>query len=221
MPRDMRRTATVVLFAVWAILGLAGVVGLAVLGYTVVRDAHGEPMIDFTLGKTSEWESKPFRVWGAAQYTVYLMTVNKRREALGAPFRGEIAVEVIDTRGHYHLQETFGHGGIGHQKREGVEWTALRELSLVGRPLRTWQLRARVLEADPSFKEAYSEVRLRRHPPPSEQRGLMKNQVFVPTAIALGLCWVLGLLIMARGDGQFPFSFSTAMLLAGALVLAW
>lgn len=217
----MRRTATIVLFAAWAALGLAGAAGLAVLGYIVVRDAHVEPAVDFTLGKQSDWEAKPFRVWGAAQYTLYLMTANKKREAIGAPFRGAIEVQVIDTRGHTHLHEVFGRGGLGHNKREGVEWTALRELTLVGRPLRAWKIQARVIEADPNFKEAYSEVRLRRHPPPAEQRGLMRSRVFLPTAVSLGLCWILGLVIMARGSGQFPFSFSTALLLAGALVLAW
>lgn len=195
----------------WMVIIALGVWSATVVVLGVRRDTRaGEATVSLSLGETSDWQMRAFRVWSDGRYTLFVSTVNFDRPRVGSKFSGEMQVVVRRPNGATFLDRRFGPGTIDHQMPYNYGDTQLANIPIESARIRPWTMAVRVTRADPQFAGVSSEVKLWRDRVDPGMGGVLTYVLIIPAVMLLLLAVFFSFVLARRGR--------TAPLIASLLI---
>lgn len=190
----MRRewtTGLVLRWTAWALLWLAGVWLASVSVLHILGDRHTwDARVSLPVRAADTQAVAPFRTLGGS---VNVMATSLVHGNTGrAPFRGTIAIRVLQGNGTPVHAWTLGRGGVAHEQSTDSSWTTLGQVNAPALVFQPWRLEAHVQAGDAAFPATHIDVMLRK-----ERRDLgMGGMVYYVTIFA-GLFLLLIALLFA------------------------
>ena len=195
--------------------------GVAITGVSLghlLADRHvWDARVSLPVRTAGAEQRASFHSLGGGEVTLFVTSFTPSA-AGDVPFRGAVAVTVINERGEITREILVGPRGTAHAQTMNSAWTTLATLTAPRLWFRSWTLHARVLSTDPAFAAEHLDVLLR-----AQRRELgMGGMVFYVTIfIGIGLLAV-ALVVAAMSIsvlGRVPLVLTIASLAGCGLVL--
>jgi hypothetical protein len=201
----LRRTCPL-LWVGWLVSIALAVLFGAVFIQGIVRDRRiGEPVLRIDLASSADWTGTSFRVWGAAQYNLFISSVNHDPQFAGTPLGAEFEVAIDSPDGKPFFRNRYPAGSTRHVLPMNYGDSKLGTFSLHDWPWRTWTLKARVLQPDTRFKTARSEIKFWKDRYDAGMGGMMNYVMIIPAGIFL-LLSLFAALALAQRKSRIPIA---------------
>jgi hypothetical protein len=218
--RTKRRGGSIgrlILFFLWTLLFLGGLVGVAAFATGVLRDGKfGDAVLAVDLAHGGEWTSAAFRPWVPGRYLLYVTTDDRTARETPLAFAGRISTRIVAPDGREEMLETFDGSALAHEIAGGEQWTRLAELHIIAPTYAPWTFSAQVVEGDPAFAGLVSSVLIRRDRKATGIDGLFNYALAAPSMVLLGLSFLIAIWLARRGGTWMPALLSLILLGAEA-----
>lgn len=173
---------------------------ITMFGQGILRDRRiGEPVLRIDLSSTSDWVSTRFRIWGRGTHSLFVSSVNHDPRFIGADLAAAFEISITNSSGMRFFHRLYAPGSTGHVLPSNYGDRKLGSFELDDLPLRNWTLAARVVEPDPRFKTARTEIKFWKERYDPGMGGLMNYVMAIPALLFLVLSFLASLALASRG----------------------
>ncbi len=188
------------LWIAWAFCFALSILFVLIFAQGVIRDMRvGEPVLRVDLSSRSDWVSRQFRILRPGTYNLFISTVNHDERFVGEPLAGAFEVAVIAPDGKEFFQRHFSGDTTDHVLPRNYGDSKLATLELDSSLRSRWTLKARVLDADPKFSTAFTDIKLWKVRSDPGMGGLINYVMIIPAGIFMLVAFVASLVLAKQG----------------------
>lgn len=176
----------------WLLIWLPGVAMTVVSALHMLADSHRwDARVALSVREAGPSANARFRTFSGGVVNVFATSL-VHNHAGRTPFRGTIAIRIVDRYGRSVRDFQVGQGGVAHEQSGDSSWTTLGEVIAPRLWFEPWLIEARVTAGDSAFPASHVEVMLRKQRPDLGMGGM----VYYVT-IFLGLFFQLIAMVLA------------------------